>query len=140
MAHFISEKCIGCTMCTRSCPVGAISGKLKERQVIKAEACIDCNACGIVCNNGAVIDENGNVCKAVPINERLIPHIDTDKCCGCELCIENCVKDALGLSKPNFKGDTKIISVLSKANACTGCGQCMRVCPQKAITMVRRNS
>jgi NADH-quinone oxidoreductase subunit F len=44
-----AEKCKGCSKCSRSCPVGAISGKVKEPFVIDASKCIKCGACIDAC-------------------------------------------------------------------------------------------
>ena len=41
----IGEKCIGCTACTRVCPVDCISGERKALHVIDQEKCIKCGAC-----------------------------------------------------------------------------------------------
>ena len=39
------EKCKGCTKCARMCPVGAISGTVKEPHKIDTTKCIKCRAC-----------------------------------------------------------------------------------------------
>jgi NADP-reducing hydrogenase subunit HndC len=41
----IPEKCVGCTLCARICPVNCISGKVKEKHVIDQAVCIKCGAC-----------------------------------------------------------------------------------------------
>lgn len=41
----IGDGCIGCTACTRVCPVGCISGERKEKHIIDNEKCIKCGAC-----------------------------------------------------------------------------------------------
>ena len=43
--YIIPEKCVGCTLCKRVCPVDAISGNVKEVHVIDTEKCIKCDAC-----------------------------------------------------------------------------------------------
>lgn len=47
-------KCKGCTACSRKCPVGAISGKVKEPHQINVELCIKCGACKATCKFGAI--------------------------------------------------------------------------------------
>ena len=39
------EKCKGCDICKRNCPVGAISGEIKEVHVIDKDKCIKCGTC-----------------------------------------------------------------------------------------------
>ena len=43
------DMCKGCSKCTRTCPVEAISGKIKEPYVIDTNKCIKCGACIEVC-------------------------------------------------------------------------------------------
>ncbi len=49
-----SEKCRGCSLCAKKCPVGAISGQLKNPYEINTELCIKCGNCLTACRFGAV--------------------------------------------------------------------------------------
>lgn len=48
------DKCVGCTMCAKGCPTGAITGRVKEKHVINQDRCIRCGACLDACKVGAI--------------------------------------------------------------------------------------
>ena len=51
----ITDGCIGCTKCKRNCPVGAITGELKQKHVIDTSKCIKCGACIDGCPKKAIV-------------------------------------------------------------------------------------
>ncbi len=53
----VEDKCKGCTACARACPVGAISGTVKQPHVIDTSKCIKCGACMSKCKFAAIIKE-----------------------------------------------------------------------------------
>lgn len=51
----IEDKCKGCTLCARNCPVDAISGSVKQPHTIDTVKCIKCGKCIQNCKFGAII-------------------------------------------------------------------------------------
>lgn len=52
---YITDKCIGCTKCARSCPVNCITGEIRKLHRIDTDNCIKCNACLQNCPVHAII-------------------------------------------------------------------------------------
>lgn len=48
------NKCVGCTLCARNCPVSSISGTVKKPHEIDSLKCIKCGKCKENCRFGAI--------------------------------------------------------------------------------------
>jgi NADP-reducing hydrogenase subunit HndC len=49
------DKCKGCSLCSKKCPVGAISGTIKSPFVIDQSKCIKCEVCLSSCPKKAIV-------------------------------------------------------------------------------------
>lgn len=135
MAYYITENCIGCTLCAKNCPVQAIDGTVKQRHTINAERCVECGACGNMCSKGAILNAQGNVADKKPKTEWKKPTFDTELCSACSICVRACGKGCLAISMPKFRGDIQVFAYLKEEKSCVGCGLCASYCPLHAITM-----
>ncbi|XMB86995.1 NADH-quinone oxidoreductase subunit NuoF [Mycoplasmatota bacterium WC44] len=53
--YYITDKCTGCTICAKNCPVQCISGERKELHIIDKDDCILCGDCFSRCPFDAII-------------------------------------------------------------------------------------
>jgi NADP-reducing hydrogenase subunit HndC len=51
----LDDPCKKCGICAKACPVGAISGKVKERFVIDQDKCVKCGECMVKCPFKAIV-------------------------------------------------------------------------------------
>lgn len=51
----LPERCNGCTLCVKVCPVDAIRGRLKEPHILDGTLCTQCHSCVEVCAKGAIL-------------------------------------------------------------------------------------
>lgn len=135
MPYFITEDCIGCTACAKSCPVLAITGKPKERHVINIHRCVSCGVCSRICPKNALLDGHGKPTNSIPRSKWKKPVVDTALCSACGICVTWCRAEALRISLPAFRGDIHVFAELYQPKNCVGCSLCEDNCPLGAIKM-----
>lgn len=136
MSYRITDKCKGCTLCSRNCPVRAITGQTKQMHTIDPDRCVSCGLCGKLCAFGAIVDDRGMAVAKVPREQWKKPQIDPALCAACSVCVENCPGECLSISDPKYHGDITMVALLSAPEDCIGCGICADRCPVGAITLI----
>lgn len=85
-----------------------------------------CNCCGDCCGVLGAVKKHPEPATLVFSNH--VAAIAQADCIGCELCLERCQMDALGLDAQG--------AMAVAAHRCIGCGLCVTVCPVEAITLM----
>ena len=134
--QIIPELCIGCTACSKKCPVVCISGESKRIHWIDPESCIDCGACGIVCPTEAILDGGGLPLPFIKKrSERPIAVVDEIFCSGCDFCTDICPFDCLEIVKDVTSPlSNSVVKMVNEKN-CVACRLCEDVCQKEAISV-----
>lgn len=53
--YILDDKCVGCTVCARNCPVDAIQGEVKKVHTLDIDKCIKCGVCMEKCKFNAIV-------------------------------------------------------------------------------------
>jgi Na+-translocating ferredoxin:NAD+ oxidoreductase subunit B len=137
MAFFITDKCIGCAVCTKVCPVEAITGLRNKQHRVNPEICIDCGACGRICPHGAILDPDRIPCRRIRFRKHWPkPVINRETCISCKICMDACPTACFALDYTKDTRDTNGYPVLARPGRCIACGFCETDCPVTAIKMV----
>lgn len=87
--NYNSEKCTGCRRCAEVCPHGVFEMRDKRAVVTDRDLCMECGACALNCEFGAITVNTGVGCAAAIINSLINggpPSCDCNSeagnCCG----------------------------------------------------------
>ncbi len=85
--NIFPEKCTGCGMCMEVCPHAVLAMKDKKVYIENSDRCMECGACEMNCEFGALSVNAGVGCAAAVINGMLR---GTEPDCGCGNTSGNC--------------------------------------------------
>ena len=66
--QFFSGKCTGCGRCVEVCPHGVFAMQEKRAVLTDRDRCMECGACALNCEFGAITVNTGVGCAAAIIN------------------------------------------------------------------------
>jgi NAD-dependent dihydropyrimidine dehydrogenase PreA subunit len=78
--HYTTENCAGCGRCVEVCPQGVFEMRDKRAVVLDRDRCMECGACALNCEFGALTVNAGVGCAAAIINGMLT---GSEPSCGC---------------------------------------------------------
>lgn len=79
---FFAEKCTGCGRCVEVCPHGVFELNAKKAAVTDRDLCMECGACAVNCEFGAISVDSGVGCAAAIINSMITGGEPSCDCSG----------------------------------------------------------
>ncbi len=79
--EYESEKCTGCRRCVEVCPQGVFVMEDKRAAITERDRCMECGACALNCDYGAISVDSGVGCAAAIIKGALT---GSELTCGCD--------------------------------------------------------
>ena len=83
MINFLKDKCTGCTICKKVCPMGVIEMKVKKAILTDYKSCLECGACALNCEFDAIEVTKGTGCLDAIIKEDILKITPKGTGCGC---------------------------------------------------------
>ncbi|MDI6801371.1 MAG: mercury methylation ferredoxin HgcB [Thermodesulfovibrionales bacterium] len=80
--QYIPEKCAGCGRCVDVCPHSVFVMKDKKAEVIDKDLCMECGACALNCEFGAITVDSGVGCASAIINSMIYGGEPSCDCSG----------------------------------------------------------
>jgi len=149
---YISNKCVGCGICTDICPTEAlklgpvlpIARGLVDMDYVKVNKnkCVLCGLCASTCPFEALVckidDKNIKDLSTYP-EWKHNAEIDDDVCIYCKVCETTCPRDAITI-KRELPDRSKLVTGEIEINkdACIYCGICKEMCPSQAVSITRK--
>jgi 4Fe-4S ferredoxin len=146
---YISDKCVGCGICTEICPTESlklgpvlpIARGLVDMDYLNVNGknCVLCGLCASSCPFGAlefrINDENIKDLDAYP-NWSHNASIDDEECLYCKACETACPQDAITI-KRELPDRSKLVTgeINIDKDKCIYCVICEELCPPQAIDM-----
>ena len=78
--EYDESKCNGCRMCIEVCPQAVFARNEKRAKIVDLDACMECGACALNCEPGALTVQSGVGCAAAIIEGAIR---GTEPVCGC---------------------------------------------------------
>jgi len=78
-----TNRCTGCGICKKICPMGVISLIKKKAELVDYKSCLECGACSLNCEFNAIEVTKGTGCLVAIIKEDILKISPKNTGCGC---------------------------------------------------------
>ncbi|BDI07724.1 ferredoxin-type protein NapF [Sphaerotilus microaerophilus] len=126
-----TERCSRCGDCVRACPRGLLAAGGFPVLSFARQGCDECGACRSACTTGAIVPAATATPPAFTWRVAIGTGCLAQHRVECRLCADACDARALRFV-PALGG---VAQLRIDTEACTGCGECVSLCPVAAITM-----